>query len=231
MNIKLVFVSRDDVFLMKKDYIDQLNNGIDKVDCSYYSNNKTSLTKIYNQELNNIRQNQMDYDYILYFHADVSTDMSELINKLKSLNFKYDVFGLAGTKKINLKRSPLNWFTGSNEFPLERYGSIDMVENGKHFLCLYNQPHHPDTADTEVACIDGLCIGMSKNVINSGFMFDESISDFDLYDTDLSLECNLRRKLKLGVIVQKTLHLSVGRSILKPDFVEHEKKLRAKYGI
>ena len=83
--------------------------------------------------------------------------------------------------------------------------------------------------DAEVACIDGLCIVLSRKAICSGIKFDTMFS-FDQYDTDFSAQCLMTYKLKLGVLVEPSLHhYSVGKSILTKDFLVHEQDLRKKW--
>ena len=85
--------------------------------------------------------------------------------------------------------------------------------------------------DHEVACIDGLCIIFSRKAIDSGLRFDEALSPFDFYDTDISMQAVIKYKMKVGVIVRKELqHRSVGKSILTPGFLKNEETFRAKWG-
>ena len=139
------------------------------------------------------------------------------------------MIGLAGTKNLNASASPLNWFVGSQDFPYSRFGDVTMKQqNGVETRCFYNQ-HNPDIKDTEVVCIDGLCIILSKKLINQGFIFDTGISDFDFYDTGASFKCLFEMKSKVGVMVEPVFHESEGMGILKPEFLEDEKKFRERW--
>ena len=142
---------------------------------------------------------------------------------------KYDLIGLAGTKNLNSSSSHLNWFVGSMDFPYSRYGDVTMLQDGnKEIRCWYNALY-PDVKDTEVVCIDGLCLILSKKLINQGFKFDESIAPYDFYDTDSSFQVIFNYKGKLGVMIEPVLHKSEGRGILKPEFLEYERKFRDKW--
>lgn len=142
---------------------------------------------------------------------------------------KYDLIGLAGTKKLNSSASPLNWFVGSNDFPFSRFGDVTMEEqNGREVRCFYNALY-PNVKDAEAVCIDGLCIIISNKLIEKGFRFDESIAPYDFYDTDASFQVIFNYKGKVGVMVEPVFHASEGRGILNPKFIEYEKKFREKW--
>lgn len=70
---------------------------------------------------------------------------------------------------------------------------------------------------------------MSKKLIGKGFRFDESIAPYDFYDTDSSFQVIFNYKGKLGVMIEPVFHASEGRGILKPEFLEYEKKFREKW--
>lgn len=94
----------------------------------------------------------------------------------------------------------------------------------------YFSEHSPQVTDHPVACIDGLCIIISKKAAELGLRFGNEFS-FDCYDTDLSLSTVMKHKLRLGVLVEKSLHhYSVGKSILTDNFLMTEIKLRKKWG-
>ena len=162
-------------------------------------------------------------------HADVKFNPVSFISHLIWIDGKYEMIGLAGTKNLNASSSPLNWFVGSNQFPYSRYGDVTMTDkNGSEVRCFYNQ-HQPDVKDTEVACIDGLCIILSKKLIEKGFRFDTGISDFDFYDTGASFKCLFEMKGKIGVMIEPVFHESEGLGILKPEFLEDENKFSERW--
>ena len=167
-----------------------------------------------------------DFDYIVLSHADVKFNPVSFISHLIWIDGKYDMIGLAGTKNLNASASPLNWYVGSKEFPYSRYGDVTMIDqNDREVRCFYNQ-YKPDVKDTEVVCIDGLCLILSRKLIEKGFRFDTGISDFDFYDTGASFKCLFEMKAKLGVMVEPVFHESGGSGILDSKFIEDEKKFR-----
>lgn len=234
INIKFVFVGADDKFLMEEKEWDDIKKDLTGVSIytEYISNNKLGLSYVYNAILDrsiNPNTHGSDFDYIIFSHADVKFDPKSFISHLIEINGKYDLIGLAGTKKMNTSYSPLNWFTSSHEFPNQRYGHVIMTNDGRIEDCFYNQHFNPNVGDTEVACIDGLCMIISKNLICKGFRFDNGIDDFNFYDTGASLKCILDYKGKVGVMIEKVEHTSVGKSILSKSFIENEKKFREKW--
>ena len=233
MKIKFVFVSKDNDFLMSDDDFNSVMKSDSlSVYTEFISDNSIDLPTIYNQTIcSSINPNThtCDFDYIVLSHADVKFDPVSFISHLIWIDGKYDMIGLAGTKNLNASASPLNWFVGSNQFPYSRYGDVTMTDkNGSEVRCFYNQ-HRPDVKDTEVVCIDGLCCILSKKLIEQGFIFDESIAPYDFYDTDSSFQVIFNYKGKLGVMIEPVFHKSEGIGILKPEFLDYERKFREKW--
>ena len=233
MKIKFVFVSKDNDFLMSDDdFSSVMKSDSLSVYTEFISDNKIDIPTIYNQTIGssiNPNTHTCDFDYIVLSHADVKFNPVSFISHLIWIDGKYEMIGLAGTKNLNEYSSPLNWFVGSNQFPYSRCGDVTMTDkNGSEVRCFYNQ-YKPEIKDTEVACIDGLCIILSKKLINQGFKFDESIAPYDFYDTDSSFQVIFQYKGKLGVMVEPVIHKSEGIGILKPEFLEYEKKFRKKW--
>jgi hypothetical protein len=223
-SIKFVFVSSDNNFLMPESYIkevsDQLNGNVD-IKSSYYPNNTLGLPIIYNQELEDSTE-----DFVALFHADVKLDLLEYIKWLTLTKDLFDVVGLAGCQKFKYCMERLNWFTGSFHAPKSRYGCIihgefNNVENW------YNK-EYDNVPYKEVACLDGLNLTLNRNAINKGLRFDKQFT-FSHYDTDLSLNAIINYNLKLGVLVIKTLHNSVGKSIYSKMFADEQKLFNKKW--
>ena len=226
MNIKFAIVSKDTSFKMLKEKFD-LANDLASIDVEYISNNIDGLPKVYNRVLAEERAIKK-HDYLVFMHADVSFNTRSFIEHLKDVGSKYAVIGLCGTSTFNVSQSPLNWWTGSNPTPYEKWGCVTHGELGDQTS--YFSEHSQNVMDREVACIDGLCIIFTRQALDTGMQFDESLGEFDFYDSDISCQTLMKYKLKLGVMVQKDLcHYSVGRSILTPSFLDNEAKFRAKW--
>ena len=129
-----------------------------------HENNKKGLGELYNSILKDIRESKKELDYLFLMHSDVSFSLKEVIHRVIDVGNKYDLIGFAGTKKINLGRSPLTWFTGSHRFVEQRYGKITQNYLGKGLLVesFFNEKD-PQTMDTGVACLDGLCLILTNS--------------------------------------------------------------------
>lgn len=222
---RFIIVSKDENFKMPREKFNFGNSYVCLV-----SNNAKSLAKVYNQHLNQVRQDdQCKADFIVFMHADVELDAEKLIAHIEECKNKYDVFGLCGTSVLNISQSPLNWWTGSNLNPEAKWGCVTHGElgNQKSFF----SADRANVRDHEVACIDGLCIIFGPKAIASQIIFDEQFM-FDFYDTDISFQAILKYDLKLGVLVEESLqHYSVGKSILTQDFLKHEMDFRKKWNL
>lgn len=224
---QFVFVSKDDNFLFPREETNKFEIKHPEVSFAYIANNTESLADIYNAFILDHRQKK-DIDYLVLMHADVRLNLEKLIQHITNVEGKYDVLGLCGCSKISLSETPLNWFTGSKKYINYRWGCVTHGElKGQ---TSYFSIHTPDKMDAEVACIDGLCIIFTpKALYDSDILFDNTFM-FNQYDTDISLQCVLQKKLKLGCIVEKDLmHFSVGKSILSDDFLKSEEKFREKW--
>ena len=223
---RFVFVSKNDTFKFDRDASANFSTEYPEVRFDYVQGNTLPLADVYNVILN--EEDSKEYDFIYLMHADVSLDFLKLIEHIESLNGKYDLIGLCGCAKFNVNQSPLNWFCGSHMYPNDRWGCVTHGELGNQ-TSFFSQ-HHPDILDHEVACIDGLCIIFSKKAVEAGLRFDNTLGEFDFYDTDISMQAVLNYKLKVGVAVRKDLtHFSVGRSILTEGFLTNEAKFRKKW--
>lgn len=228
LNYRFVFVSKDGEFRLGRDLTDKFS--VDNPSCrfDYVCDNKDPLAVVYNSFIT--EENSSKTDYVVLMHADVELDIKGLIDHIESVAGKYDVIGLAGCAKFSVSQSPLNWFCGSRPFKNDRWGCVSHGELGNQTS--YFSQRYPDVTDHEVACIDGLCIIMSRKAIDAGLRFDEHLGAWDFYDTDLSYSAIIEHKLKVGVIVRKDLmHYSVGKSILSKQFLETELKFRQKWKI
>ncbi len=226
MNVKFVIVSRDANFKMADDKFDAARD-IASIDIERVQDNTLPLPVVYNRALASARESSM-HDYLVLMHADVSFNARSFIEHLVEVGPKYGLIGLCGTSTLNVSQSPLNWWTGSNPTPYEKWGCVTHGELGDQTS--YFSEHSPGVTDTEVACIDGLCMIFTRDALGTGIEFDESLSSFDFYDTDISLQAMVKYGLKVGVMVQRDLcHYSVGKSILTPAFLDAEVKFREKW--
>ena len=200
-----VAVSKDGKYLLKDEDIEKASKEFPNITFNRFENkNNEKLTTIYNSFLSKTREDRTE-DYLILMHSDVKID-------------------------LDCSASPLNWFTGSHTRPKARYGTVYHGELGNQ-CSIYND-RFPNVKDIDVACIDGLCIIFTRKALyESDIRFDERFM-FDQYDTDLSLEATINKKLRLGIIVEPSLqHFSVGKSIIQKKFLVGEIELRKKWSL
>ena len=220
LNFQIYQVAKDDNFKLSS--VNLFNVCLNKI-----PNNTEKLTTIYNRIIEKHKDDNTDF--LILMHADVYINVNSLIAHIERCKEQYDVMGLCGCSKMSVSQSPLNWWTGSNPFPEHKWGCVTHGELGNQ-TSFFNK-HLPHVKDHAVSCIDGLCIILSKKAIQSGMRFDENFA-FDFYDTDLSFQCVMKYKMKLGVLVEESLnHYSVGKSILTKDFLKHEIYFRKKWNL
>lgn len=228
--IKFIFVGKDDKFSFTDENMSKFYQEHPEYteDVQFYKipNNKENLTKIYNNELRIERADKTN-DFLVFLHADVLLDFDHLIKHMIECEEKYDIMGLCGCQKISISQSPLNWFTGSIPYLDFRWGCVTHGELENH-MSFFSQ-NRSEIKDSNVACIDGLCIIFTRKALESEIEFDEQFA-FDFYDTDISFQALMKYNLRLGVIVEESLkHYSVGRSILTKEFLTHEVDFRKKW--
>lgn len=222
-SVVFVFVSKDSNFKLPSEETAEYSN--ENISFEYVANNSNPLPSVYNAA---IERHKDKADYIALVHADVRFDIRKLCAHIDECASKYDVMGLCGCAKISVSQHPFNWFCGSRPYPEFRWGCVTHGELNDHRS--YFSSHSPDVMDHEVACIDGLCIILSKTAIDKGLRFDESLGKYNLYDTDISFQTVMKYNMKLGVLVTMDLsHYSVGKSILTKEFAEDEARFRKKW--
>ena len=227
--IQFIFVSKDDKFNLSVDETDKFHSQNPSVEFVYVSNNKKSLAIVYNEFIDKTRLNHT-YDYLVFMHADVSIDLNKFVSDIINFGDNYDAMGLCGCAKLSVSETPLNWFCGSRQFPLDRWGCVTHGQIGNS-TSFWNS-HHPTVSHHRVACVDGLCLILSRSILeNTDLRFDPQF-DFNCYDTDFSFQVVIKYKMRLGVLVEKSLnHYSIGEQISTKKFAELELKLRQKWDL
>ena len=240
VNVKIHVPCKESECLLDVDGFHQdcknLENENIKVELIKHFNNRKPIGQLYNEILQEIRNSNERVDYLMFLHSDAMLNVGNVIRKLQTMIGKYDIIGFAGAKSIDLKVSPLTWFTGSNEFQDTRYGRViqDVSiltgdKDNKLGESFFNS-EHPDVFDTAVATIDGCCMVLTSKVINSDILFN---SDFlnDFYDMDFCLNARVNYEFSIGVLVEKIIHLSLGTAVLTPEYKEREKLFRQRWGL
>lgn len=209
-----------------KEEIEQLEKeNVAKIDVVVFANNAYTLTQLGNKT---IEESKDYYDYLILMHSDVDLSINEFVKHLVESKNKYDIVGVAGTKKLFISQSPLTWFTGSHKYSKDRYGRITHNHDGMMIESFFSR-EKPDVFDTEVVTIDGLLMCLNKKTMqNEKARFDEQFT-YDFYDLDFCLNVQANTDLKIGVFVQPTIHNSVGKSVLTEEYLNPERKFRIKW--
>lgn len=181
--------------------------------------NKKSLFKVYNQFIDEALAR--DTDWIVLMHDDIELEVTDVCERI--LNTGYDVVGVAGTTKAELK-SPALWhlmgggFQGGNLRGAVAHGSS-------------RELHMTGFGPYPARCImiDGVFMAISRKVFEQ-IKFDESCpSKFHFYDLSYSMECHLAG-FKVGVGNIPLIHSSPGLREFTDEWKAGEKWFLEKYG-
>jgi hypothetical protein len=164
-------------------------------------NNKTPLTKIYNSFILEENRNKR----IIFVHDDVLIEDLFFEEKINLAFEKYDIFGLAGTKKCILnKTTPPAWHLMGNRE--DHVGEVSHSHDKKYWTSVFGP------SDSRALIIDGLFIAINvAKLLDTDTKFDERFS-FHHYDITFCLNAN-KNKLKIGVFPLKAVHFGLGDSM------------------
>jgi hypothetical protein len=177
--------------------------------------NKTGLTKLYNSF---ITQENADKK-IIFIHDDVLIEDVFLFEKLDVAFEKYDIVGLAGTKKCDVTKPPA-WHLMS-----ERQDHVGEVAHSKDKV-YWTTVFGP--TDSRALIIDGLFMAVSvKKLLETNTRFDENF-DFHHYDITFCLNAN-KNKLKIGVYPIKVTHFGLGDSMNTEEWLQSSLKFQKLY--
>jgi len=181
--------------------------------------NKEALSIVYNRALKSALDNK--YDCLIFVHDDV-TLLEDPIPKLEKLFDEYDIVGVAGTSKIELK-SPALWhlmgggFDGGN-----LHGKVSHNHNGQISPTYFGEYPH------RVVMIDGVFMALNLKAITESSFDEENPSSFHFYDINFSCDSH-KKGLKLGVGDISIVHESQGLKSFTDDWLSGEKYFLNKY--
>ena len=177
--------------------------------------NKKGLTKLYNSFITEENKDKK----IIFIHDDVLIEDVFLFEKLDVAFEKYDIVGLAGTKKCDITKPPA-WHLMS-----ERQDHVGEVAHSKDKV-YWTTVFGP--TDSRALIIDGLFMAVSvKRLLDTGTRFDENF-DFHHYDITFCLNAN-KNKLKIGVYPIKVTHFGLGDSMNTQEWMESSLKFQKLY--
>lgn len=189
----------------------------DQIDASniFYIENSigNSMAKKYNYAIENIILKQDD-PIVCFRHDDIMfiTPLDVCNYKLTKL-FEDPMVGVAGVIGTIALDTTCTWWTGvSAAGGRGNYGSGAIIQgnidkDGKPIE--YPMNDHPGVHDY-LATIDGCCMFFHKRIFEEGLRFDETLTDYHFYDTDICLQV-LERNLLVSTIDITVKHSSVGK--------------------
>jgi hypothetical protein len=180
--------------------------------------NKDGLPKVYNRLLDKYKG---QYDAVVFIHDDITINDCRVYQKLKKAFDKgMDVVGVAGgrgwmpPKEID---KPVGWNVASRECGTN--GFIIHNEGDSTFATSFG----PSPART--LTVDGCFIALMNKGLE--LRFDEQF-DFNHYDIDLCFQA-YKKGLAVGVEPIILTHSSIGKGLLKPEFLESQGKFLDKW--
>ena len=193
--------------------------------------NKESLAKIYNKAIDDALED--DVDCLILVHDDVILE-EDPIPKLEKLFDDYDLVGVAGTSKIELK-SPALWhlmgggFQGGNLHGCVQHSSKEIIS---YIPLLYKETKPASTFGKyphKVVMIDGVFMALNRKAIET-MRFDEDCpSKFHFYDLIASLDFHLEGG-RVGVGNILITHESPGLREFTGEWKAGEKYFLENYG-
>jgi hypothetical protein len=172
--------------------------------CTIITENEKGLPFIYNQFL---RDKWIDKK-IIFVHDDVLIEDLFWEEKLDIAFEKYDIVGLAGSKKADLKR-PAAWHLMSDK--QDFVGEVGHSHEGKTWTTVFG------STNSRALIMDGLFLAVNvKKLIETNTKFDERFQ-FHHYDITFCINAN-KNKLKMGVSPIKVVHFGLGDSMNTPEW-------------
>jgi len=167
--------------------------------CTVFFENKEGLPKVYNQFFT--EQNKLKK--IIFVHDDVLIEDLFWEEKLNIAFEKYDIVGLAGSKKCDLTRPPA-WHLMSDR--QDQVGEVGHSHQKNVWTTVFGK------SESRALVLDGLFIALNmERVVQTLLRFDENF-DFHHYDITFCLNAN-KNKLKMGVTPIRVVHFGLGDSM------------------
>lgn len=195
----------------------------------YLLNNKEKLSKRYNEAIEDAISD--DIDCLTLVHDDVILE-EDPIPKLERLFDDYDVVGVAGASKIELKSSALWHLMGGGFDGGYLHGEVQHIipvhEHSKKYGYIKKANTYFGPYPHRAVMIDGVFMALNRKAMETLRFDEECPSKFHMYDILLSLDACFK-KLKVGVGDILITHESPGLREFTDDWKAGEKYLFEKY--
>lgn len=188
----LLFKSLDDHNLLENSY--------------FQENNTESLSILYNRAIDFAIEN--DVEYLVLCHDDVMIESHNWLEKISSLMQVYDVIGVAGTSKANIKKPALWHIMGKDNELSTNHGAVSHPYNDSWMTTSFGP--YP----ARVILLDGVFLAIKRDVFKRVRFDEENPTKFHFYDLNFSLQCN-KEGFKLGVGDILIRHVSPGLKTLE----------------
>jgi hypothetical protein len=166
--------------------------------------NKKGLPKLYNSFINETYKDKR----LIFVHDDVLIEDMFLEEKLDIAFEKFDIVGLAGSKKCDLSKPPA-WHLMSERN--DHVGEVGHSHNKVSWTTCFGP------TDSRALLLDGLFLAVRVDrLLETDTCFDENFN-FHHYDITFCLNAN-KNKLKLGVSPIKVTHFGLGDSMNTPEW-------------
>jgi hypothetical protein len=166
--------------------------------------NKKGLPKLYNSFINETYKDKR----LIFVHDDVLIEDMFLEEKLDIAFEKFDIVGLAGSKKCDLSKPPA-WHLMSERN--DHVGEVGHSHNKVSWTTCFGP------TDSRALLLDGLFLAVRVDrLLETDTYFDENFN-FHHYDITFCLNAN-KNKLKLGVSPIKVTHFGLGDSMNTPEW-------------
>jgi hypothetical protein len=193
-----------------------------------YLNNDMALCQIYNYEIKKALEN--DLDCLILVHDDVILEENP-IPKLEKLFDQFDLVGVAGSSKIELK-SPALWHSMGGGFQGGNlHGCVQHLQIQKHPMGMENYikpksefgpyPH-------KVVMIDGVFMALNRKAIENVHFDMHNPCRYHYYDLSASLDFHLKGG-RVGVGDILITHSSPGLREFTEDWKNGENWFLNKY--
>lgn len=179
-------------------------------------NNTQGLAKVYNEFLDTAIQEK--FDYIIFVHDDVHLEHDPR-PKLEKLFQEYDIVGVAGCSKAEIKSPALWHLMGQGNL----HGAVAHKHADKKYMTSFGA--YPQ----RVVMIDGVFMAFNRKAIETVRFDEECPSKFHFYDLVATLSAH-KQGLKVGVGDILITHESQGLREFTEDWKNGEKYFLNKFG-
>jgi hypothetical protein len=194
-------------------FLDKTSN---RNNCTVLYENKEGLPKVYNKFISDKFSNKK----VIFVHDDVLIEDLFWEEKLDLGFEKYNVVGLAGSKKCNLDSPVSAWHIMS-----EKQDYLGEVSHSKDKIT-WTTVFGP--TNSRALILDGLFIAVDvQKMLETNTKFDERF-DFHHYDITFCLNAN-KNKVKMGVIPLKATHFGLGDSMNSIAWTQSAEKFKTLY--